>query len=476
MIMSRHAKYRSPRIRVFVWLFVLTAAGFAIGAPANRVPTGYVAGVRQAWVAEYTGVFDDEPTAMAVDDSGNVYVTGYSGAPDYYFYVTVKYDTFGHEEWVATYSQPNGIGAAAAIALDRSGNVYVTGGMGTFAVGNSDYVTVKYNSSGQQQWVARYNGPGNSNDRATAIAVDVSGNVYVTGASGDSFADYATIKYDSSGQQLWVVRYNGPGNARDNAVAIAVDTSGNVYVTGSSAGSGTGTDYATIKYDNSGQQQWVARYNGPGTGGNQPAGMAIDGSGNVYVTGTSWGSRGISISQYATIKYNNSGEQLWVAVYDGPGNGSSATAIRIDDSGNVYVTGESLGLDSISDYATIKYNSAGQQQWVSRYHPPENLGATATAIAVNRSGDIYVTGTSWISSGADYATIKYNSAGQEQWVARYDGPQGFEDYATVLGLDRSGNIYVTGASHQDAVQYDWDFATIKYTPDRTPRPHPRPSP
>src|SRR6266516_6773880 len=101
---------------------------------------------------------------------------------------------------------------------------------------------------------------GDSYDGATAIDVDDSGNVYVTGSSTGSGtgSDYATIKYDSLGQEQWVARYNGPGNDADLATGIAIDGSGNVYVTGGSAG-----DYATVKYDSAGQQQWVARYNGP---------------------------------------------------------------------------------------------------------------------------------------------------------------------------------------------------------------------
>jgi hypothetical protein len=168
-----------------------------------------------------------------------------------------------------------------------------------------DYGTLKYNSAGQQQWVRRYDGPAHSDDIANTIAVDGLGNVYVTGSSLNAAfnQDYATIKYDSGGQQQWVRLYDGPGNNTDVANAIAVDASGNVYVTGSSNGSGFigNLDYATIKYDPTGQPQWVARYDGPGTSDDVANAIAVDGLGNVYVTGSSYGSG--TDRDYATIKY-----------------------------------------------------------------------------------------------------------------------------------------------------------------------------
>ncbi|PYJ00008.1 MAG: hypothetical protein DMF00_09270 [Verrucomicrobia bacterium] len=242
-----------------------------------------------------------------------------------------------------------------------------------------DYATIKYNSTGQQQWVARYNGPGNSGDFASAIVVDSSGNVYVTGVSTGSGTgwDYATIKYNTSGTQQWVARYNGPGNLDDVAQAMAVDLSGNAYVTGKSQSSNGDTDYATIKYSASGAEQWVARYKGPGNSEDIATAIALDGSGNVVVTGYSTGSG--TGYDFATIKYNGSGTQQWVDRYNGPANGTDAGyAITVDTSGSAYATGERTSATG-TDYATIKYYSC----W-----PPCTAKATGKSVAASRRGAI----------------------------------------------------------------------------------------
>jgi hypothetical protein len=122
-----------------------------------------------------------------------------------------------------------------------------------------DYATVKYDTGGNQVWAARYNGPSNGYDIAHSLAVDGGGNVYVTGESHSSggVCDYATVKYDAGGNQVWAARYNGQENYDDYAYFLAVDGGSNVYVTGTSYGRGTGRDYCTIKYPGGNIANWL---------------------------------------------------------------------------------------------------------------------------------------------------------------------------------------------------------------------------
>jgi Beta-propeller repeat len=458
------------------------------GDRVSPIPSGKV---QEAWVASYNGPgnYVDQAAAVTVDDLGNVYVTGGSyGADGSSDYATIKYNSAGQEEWVARYNGPaKGDDVAAAIAVDGSGNVYLTGSS-VGVDGFPDYATIKYSSDGQEQWVARFNGPDAFFDEAMAIAVDPSENVYVTGSSydSDSTSDYATIKYDSAGQEQWASRYDPPGQSFDNPSAIAIDGLGAVYVTGSSSlADGTPPDYATVKYDAGGHQQWVVRYEGPGGSDDNATAIAIDGSANVYVTG--WSVGATSDFDYVTIKYDATGQEQWVARYDGAAAfGDFATAIAVDGTG-VYVTGGGGGSALGQDYTTIKYNSAGQEQWVASYDGPGDADDYATAIVTDGSGNACVTGASFgATTGYDYATIKYDATGQEQWAARYNGPANFDDQTNAIAVDDSGNVYVTGLITDPDT--DFDYATIKYaqsvsptptptgTPRATPTPRPRPTP
>src|SRR5574341_1199708 len=360
----------------------------------------------------------------------------------------------------------NGYDEAKALAVDDSGNVYVTG-RSLGSIGLDNFCTLKYNSWGDSLWDRSYNGLGNDIDVATSIAVDNSGNVYVTGYTWNGGSDdYTTIKYSALGDTLWVRNYNGPGNGVDQANALTVDNNGNVYITGTSRGfGGTARDYATIKYSAIGDTLWIRRYDGP-AGGQDDASFAIalDDSGNVYVTGFS---RGVgSARDFATIKYNSIGDTLWLRRYNGPGFGDdSAKALVVDSSGNIYVTGSSVGSGSGYDYTTIKYNSIGDTLWLRRFNGAGNGADLAQGLALDFQQNLYVTGYSWNGSSYDFLTVKYNSLGDTIWTKTYNGSGNGADVAQAVSVDKLLNLYLTGYSWNGS---SYDYVTIKYIQTRAP--------
>jgi uncharacterized delta-60 repeat protein len=457
-----------------ILLFIAVAALGATGPLYSQVT--------QEWVQTYNGTGNglDISFSVVVDNLGNVYVAGNSpGDTSANDITTIKYDSSGQQQWVQRYNGPgnsdDGTNGTNAIAVDSSGNVYVAGW--SAGTENTDYVVIKYNSNGDQQWAERYNGSGNGYDAPYGIALDSSSNVYVTGTStGDGTgSDYTTIKFDNNGQQQWVKSYNGSGNGYDAGQALAVDASGNVYVTGvSTAQNGLG-DCVTIKYDTNGNEQWVKVYDGPANGTDYGNAVAVDSSGNVYVTGSSTGTK--TDRDYLTIKYDSSGQQQWASTYSSAGsNVDEGRSVGLDGSGNVYITGVlaySEGKSSTDDWGTIKYNSSGAEQWVRQYDGPAAIADEAWSIAVDLNGNSYVVGYSHgLTSGSDLTSIKYDTDGVQQWVQAYDSPAHGTDTGFDIALDSMGNIYVTGASGSDTAI---DYATIKYSQGPGPTPTPTPT-
>ena len=426
--------------------------------------------VHQDWATRNDSV---SAAGIAVDKIGNVYVAGsiYRGTSGIFISLT-KYDTDGKIQWINEYS---GIGddGAAAIVLDTSGNIFVTGysshGSG---ITNDDIVTIKYNPSGDTLWVRHYSSPGNRVDRAFALAIDTAGNAYVGGylnskSYGNVYGnDYITIKYSPDGMELWASKLD----FLDASITdMTVDMDGNVYVTGTALDSNAVShDYITVKYNSSGDSLWLKHYKGLGTDpSNKATAIAIDESGNVYVTGFSTGSTGYY--DYATIKYNTDGVEQWVRRFDGPiGEDDKAVGIAVDKNQNVYVTGEvsvQSGVTYLKDFATIKYSSKGDSLWTKYYNGPAYSSDSPVGISIDMENNIYVTGASYdyganFSTNLDYATIKYNSNGDSLWVKRYDAAD-LDDTPQAMTVDKSGNVYVTGLSYKS---YDSaGSVTIKYS-------------
>ena len=221
-----------------------------------------------------------------------------------------------------------------------------------------------------------------------------------------------TVKYSSAGVPLWTNRYDGPAGSDDRAQAVAVDASGNVYVTGYSTDSTTGKDYLTIKYSSAGAGLWTNRYDGPSSGEDIPMAIAVDASGDVFVTGHSFVSG--SDLDYATVAYSSSGVPLWTNTYNGPANYTdAAVAVAVDGGGRVLVTGYSYGTGGNYEFATIAYTTGGVALWTNRYSTPfggDSKPLTSHSMAVPSSGSVVVVGagnSSYTGANGDYATVKY---------------------------------------------------------------------
>lgn len=350
-------------------------------------------------------------------------------------------------EWIARFNGPGiNMDFAKVIALDLKGNVFVSG-EAKYAGSGGDITTLKYSNSGVLLWVATI--PGTGGDEVNTIAVDSSGNVYVGGSyalSGIKW-EYILVKYNPQGVKLWQQVYVG-SNYQNKIMSMALDNFGYIYVTGS-----FDQNCATIKYDTAGAVQWIRSFSSA-----FPYALKLDSASNVYITGT-------SNFNYWTIKYDSAGAMMWTDIYNGPGNDVDVSyALALDHSANVYITGSSRRIPGgifSADYATIKYNSSGVRQWVQRYNGPMDFIDVGTAICTDALGNIFVTGTSG-GYGSDYYTIKYNPDGVEQWAQRYNGSTqtNSPEDANAMAIDLAGNIYVTGKSGNDFSSED--FATVKY--------------
>ncbi len=412
-----------------------------------------------------------QANALTVDTNGNVFVAGWLGAStNFHQALTLGYSAngdsiFARIDSIMTYTRGEGIDIVAA----DDGNIYTGCRIATPSI--EDIALMKYNISGVLAWQEAYSGPGSSNDYASDIVVDASGNSYVTGYSDDISSDVVTIKYTPSGSEVWRSVYDGPLHADDRATAAALDNSGSLIVVGmvTTARTTFGDalyDYLIIKYDTSGDTLWLRTYDGGGSFPSDDAtAVAVDADDNIYVTGDSYGTD----TDYLTAKYSPSGDLIWSRRYNGPGNGEDhATALALDETGNVFVTGSSDGGMENDDIVTISYSTNGDLQWVNRYDGPPGDEDGGEAISVGPDGLACVAGWSpSLSTANDIMVIKYTAAGDTAWTRRVDGPAHGTDAGSSLVLDDLGNLYIGGSVGIASTDcYPWTNAVvIKFDPD-----------
>jgi len=414
--------------------------------------------VNQQWMRQYTagsGSTAGSNSRVATDHLGNVYVASdMQRISNNYSVSIVKYSSEGTQVWDASYANPTNPVAytrISGVVLDSDNNLYVAIDSG------STLVTIKYNSSGSEQWRATRNGVRGTGGGASVpktIQVDPSGNVYVLDNTSIGFI---TIKYDSNGNQLWMYT----DTTSQNGVVLSIGTDSNVYTASYDSGA-PNTGIKVNKFDSNGGHLWTVGYS---IGGNNDVvtDMIVDSSQNIHITGYDDTLAGQGSQSYITVKFDSSGVQQWAKKYSTLNANNGANAVKVDSVGNVYVTGTShnSGWTAI----TIKYDSNGNQLWVSSYaYLSQDQGVT---LALDSNNNIYIAGPGYSNNTSyDFVVVKYDNNGNRIWNISLDS--GGVDVLRDMALDSFGNVYATGYNCNINWQ-DCRLATVKYNEiDNTP--------
>jgi hypothetical protein len=311
-------------------------------------------------------------------------------------------------------------------------------------------------------------------DYNAMLGRDAAGNIYTGGTSNvaeNGNTDIVLFKTDPNGNRLWSRSFNGDGDYKDGLKDLAVDADGNIVLTGFSYRDDPANpalrsyDYVTLKYNADGDLIWSKYYGGNAGYDDFAQSLKTDAAGNVYIGGYSWGIG--TYANYATVKYSPDGEQMWAKRYAG-GNGDMLNEIELDSSGDVYVTGYSTSIivGASEDIVTIKYNAAGTQQWLNRYNSPTNDDDEAFELEIDEAGNVLVLGETYDFDTTKTIIHKINgSTGASVWTRPLDftGGNG-EQTAIGIMFDHTGNIILTGMLY-DFVSYNVDSFIAKLDPE-----------
>lgn len=421
----------------------------------------------QQWVDRYNGTAnnEDQATAIAVDNAGNIIVGGYSDETAGLGYLTIKYTPGGVGLWTNRY-QATGDDQIQSVAVDGSGGVYVSG------LSGGNITTLKYTSSGVPVWTNIYVSPDTNNPLFFGgLAVDSNGNAYIL-PSDLGANSFITVKYDVNGNPAWTNLYQLTPVSTDNASDIAVDAAGNVFVTGFDSTSGALT-FLTVKYGTDGSTLWANIYSLVNL--ESASRVIVDPQGNVIVAGDSQG--GTASQTYPIVKYSNSGTPIWTNVVAAAGYaGGGVPDITTDPAGNVFLVGGTPGSSSV-DYTTIEFSSAGVPLWTNRFVDPNGGSQDLFGAATDNAGNLYwsVESASPYGTNYNYVTLKYAANGAAVWTNRYTGPSSTSDNTPrAMTVDKAGGVYVTGTSSSAGQSFGaLDWATVKYADNLhyTPPPH-----
>ena len=337
--------------------------------------------------------------------------------------------------WMQRYNSYNSTDDNASdMFIDSSGNVYITGW-------SAGVTTLKYNRDGQLVW---HNLIDDLYLRPLKIALSKSGKIYVSCIIDGGW--WVLIKYDSSGNFIWSKEFrNGIGSVND-PTAYLLDDDEYSYIAGTIWNSGY-KKVGFVKYDSSGSLIWTKYYEYAYEGYlNSGASIVMDGYKNIYVGGY-LNVRPVTICNSLIIKYNPAGEQLWSKIYDTSVYISNQLVKLICDKQNNVITGLFVTDSSSQQFrvATIKYSSDGRLVWNKHFIGPSNLDFIED-INSDIYCDIYILTQSGsnVTGGYDYSILKYDSSGNYKWERRYTSEFSNWNIPSYIFIDTLCNSYITG--------------------------------
>jgi fibronectin type 3 domain-containing protein len=431
------------------------------------------------WSRAYGDISDDRTNAVAVAPSGNVTVAGhFQGTTDFGngLVTSFTHTSLGptRDIFVASYTPTGnhvwskvlgGVGSEEgnAVAVDGLGNVLLTGYQGTFQVdyggglqstrGSNDIFVAKYSPTGGYLWSKTMGSGGH--DGGIGIATDTPGNnVFVTGGMADGGVDFGggtlfsagnqdvfLVKYSSTGAHLWSRRFGGASS--ESGAAVATDVSGNVVVTGTFEGSvdfGGGLltsaglkDIFVAKYTSAGVHLWSKRFGGSGS--DFSTGIAVDGAGDVALTGRYQGSISFGGGSLSSLGQDDgflakllgtSGGHVWSKRF-GATIADSGTGVSVDANRNVAVTGYFGGTvdfgggplsASAIDIFVAKYTPSGAHTWSRKYGAAGNQ--FSSGLAMTGTGAVTVSG--FFTFTVDFGTGPHTTLGANDACVASIGP------------------------------------------------------
>ena len=459
---------KARNLTLFLIVSFLAFAGIAHGA------------LLEQWMAAYSGPGANQDWAygMKMDTDGNVYTTGYVfDADNDYAIATVKYGPDGTQLWadeyklgVGNYCYPNSMTLSPGGAPIVVGYCYDT---------SNDGIILVYDASGTIQWSDQYDGDDGGEDVFYTVTTDDSGNVYAVGYEETSGAgtNYLTVKYDSSGTQLWSNNNNGTGNGTDVAYSVAVDDSGNVYLTGYQSTT-TNTVAAVVKLNSSGNFQWRRYLSGSGTGNNFGGTIAVAQGGDIYTTSMKVNSTKADSYDIALDWMPPDNSTVDGFSWDGPENsqdllpnhasnwyifGPDNRSFIMDDAGNTYIIGTTIKAATGYDSVLLKCDSSGTLQWAEIWDSGEAGTEFAGEVIFDSAGHILVAGITLNVTSFNYDgyLLIYDSAGNLLDTVIYDGPGSNDDLFADMALDADDNPVFAGLVYSGATT-GFDMLTIKY--------------